>query len=247
LAGANKPPNEGREVQVAGILIVDDEPRIAHLLSRALSACGFMVASAAAATPALTMLERDTYNLLLLDLLLPDLDGFTVLQRALELRPDQEILVLSGLADVESKIKCFELGAADYVTKPFVLAELVARVRARVRESKDLTGSQYLVSDTLKLDLTRHVAVLSGKRHELSTREFHLLEYLMRRMGRVCPREELLASVWGYQFNPNVVDVYVRRLRRKLGDDVIETVRSIGYCYPESAQPPTMGVSCSAA
>ena len=232
---------------MAGILIVDDEPRIARLLSRALSACGFEVASAAAATPALTMLERDTYKLVLLDLLLPDLDGFTVLQRTLELRPDQEILVLSALADVESKIKCFELGAADYVTKPFVLAELVARVRARVRESKDLTASRYLESDTVKLDLQWRVAVLGGKRHELSTREFHLLEYLMRRVGQVCPREELLASVWGYQFNPNVVDVYVRRVRGKLGDDVIETVRSIGYCYPESAQPPAMSVSCSAA
>ena len=232
---------------MAGILIVEDEARIASFLSRALSACGFEVTCTVAATAAETLLARERYDLVLLDLLLPDQDGFSVLERSLELRPDQEVLVLSALSDVESKIKCFELGAADYVTKPFVLAELVARVRARVRESKDLTGSQYLVSDTVKLDLQRHVAVLSGKRHELSTREFHLLEYLMRRMGQVCPRGELLASVWGYQFNPNVVDVYVRRLRGKLGDDVIETVRSIGYCYPESAQPPAMSVSCSAA
>ena len=218
---------------MAGILIVEDEARIASFLSRALSACGFEVTCTVAATAAETLLARERYDLVLLDLLLPDQDGFSVLERSLELRPDQEVLVLSALSDVESKIKCFELGAADYVTKPFVLQELVARIRARIRRSKNLPGTRYLEAETIRLDLQRHIALLDGRRIELSSREFHLLEHLMRRRGEVCSRQELLALVWGYTFDPgtNVVDVYIRRLRAKLGVDVIETVRNVGYCY----------------
>jgi two-component system copper resistance phosphate regulon response regulator CusR len=222
---------------VAGILIVEDEARIASFLSRALSSCGFEVAWASSSPTAIRMLEGGHYDLVLLDLLLSGKNGFTVLERAFELRPSQEVLVLSALSDVESKIKCFQLGAADYVTKPFNLAELVARIRARIRHSRDLNGTRYLESGSVRLDLQRRDAFVGEQRIALSTREFHLLLHLMQREGEVCPREELLASVWGYTFDPrtNVVDVYVRRLRGKLGGEVIETIRNVGYCYPSAA------------
>jgi len=219
------------------ILVVEDEARIASFLHRALTSCGFEVVCAPNGQAALEACEREPYDLVLLDLLLPGLDGFSFLERVYELRPEQEVLVLSALSDVESKVRCFELGAADYVTKPFVLAELVARIRTRVRHSRAFAGKRFLEGGPLRLDLHRRIALTKGTRIELSTREFHLLEYLMRKDGDVCTREELLASVWGFTFDPgtNVVDVYVRRLRSKLGDDVIETVRNVGYCYAAAA------------
>jgi two-component system, OmpR family, response regulator len=220
-----------------GILVVEDEPRIASFLSRALSACGFNVVRASNGRSALTMLEREPYDLVLLDLLLPELDGFEFLERSAQLRPTQEVLVLSALSDVESKVKCFELGAADYVTKPFVLAELVARIRTRLRQSRAVSTTRFLDIGDVRLDLQRRTVNHAGQRISLSAREFHLLEHLMRRAGEVCRREELLASVWGYTFDPgtNVVDVYVRRLRGKLGDDLIETIRNVGYCFTPPA------------
>jgi two-component system copper resistance phosphate regulon response regulator CusR len=222
---------------MSAILVVEDEHRIATFLSRALSACGFDVTCAPNGNEAIERLEREHYDLVLLDLLLPGADGFEVLERTLRARPTQEVLVLSALSDVESKVKCFEFGAADYVTKPFVLAELVARIRTRLRQSQFLTTTRFLDAGGVRLDLQRRTASARGERVSLSTREFHLLEHLMRRGGEVCPREELLATVWGYTFDPhtNVVDVYIRRLRGKLGDDLIETVRNVGYCFAPSS------------
>jgi DNA-binding response OmpR family regulator len=218
---------------MGGILVVEDEQRIASFLSRALSACGFEVDCSTDGRTAVEMLEREPYDLVLLDLLLPGLDGFAFLERSREVRPTQEVLVLSALSDVESKVKCFELGASDYVTKPFVLAELIARIRTRLRQSQVISTTRYLDVGGVRLDLQRRTVSRGGERIGLSTREFHLLEHLMQRAGDVCRREELLASVWGYSFDPgtNVVDVYVRRLRGKLGDDLIETVRNVGYSY----------------
>lgn len=219
------------------ILIVEDEARIESFLRRALTSCGFDVDSAADGEAALDACGREPYDLVLLDLLLPGLDGFMFLERIYDVRPDQEVLVLSALSDVESKVRCFELGAADYVTKPFVLAELIARIRTRVRHGKAVVGTRFLNGGSVTLDLHRRSVVTNGRRIELSSREFLLLEYLMRKEGDVCSREELLASVWGFTFDPgtNVVDVYVRRLRSKMGDDVIETVRNVGYCYATAA------------
>jgi two-component system copper resistance phosphate regulon response regulator CusR len=222
---------------VSRVLIVEDEARIESFLRRALTSCGFEVTSVTDGHAALEACKKDPYDLVLLDLLLPRLDGFAFLERVYEIRPEQEVLVLSALSDVESKVRCFELGAADYVTKPFVLAELIARIRTRVRHAKTVAGTRFLDSGPLRLDLHRRVALTDGRRVELSTREFLLLEYLMRKDGDVCTREELLASVWGFTFDPgtNVVDVYVRRLRSKLGDEVIETIRNVGYCYAAAA------------
>lgn len=222
---------------VSRILVVEDEARIESFLRRALTSCGFDVSTASNADEALDACAKETYDLVLLDLLLPGTDGFSFLERIYELRPAQEVLVLSALSDVESKVRCLELGAADYVTKPFVLAELVARIRTRVRHAKAVAGTRFLDAGSLRLDLHRRVAFTNGQRIQLSPREFLLLEYLMRKDGDVCTREELLASVWGFTFDPgtNVVDVYVRRIRSKVGEEVIETVRNVGYCYAAAA------------
>src|SRR5262245_15407420 len=164
----------------ARILIVEDESRITSFLSRALGSCGFTVVSAHDGGPAIELLGRESFDLVLLDLLLPEIDGFAVLERLPELGSATEVLVLSALSDVESKVRCFELGASDYLTKPFSVAELVARVRTRLRESRDRSTIRFLENGTLRLDLQRRSVFTGGKRINLSTREFLLLEYLMR-------------------------------------------------------------------
>jgi two-component system OmpR family response regulator len=168
-----------------------------------------------------------------LDLLLPHLNGISVLRDLLESRPDQRVLVLSALSDVETKVRCLEFGASDYLSKPFSLAELIARVRARLRQPGAGPRHQVLRGGGLTLDLTRRVVEAEGRHITLSEREFLLLEYLMRQDGEVCSRERLLSEVWGYSFDPgsNLVDVCVGRLRSKLGGDVIETVRNVGYRF----------------
>lgn len=213
--------------------MVDDEPRIVSFVSRALSAEGFHVDGAYDGVRALELATKEHYELVVLDLLLPELDGIAVLQGLMEHRPDQRVLVLSALSDVETKVRCLESGASDYLSKPFSLAELIARVRARLRQPAAGPRHRFLEVGGLRLDLTRRVAEQDGRRVSLSEREFLLLEHLMRQDGEVCSRQRLLEAVWGYSFDPgsNVVDVCVGRLRAKLGAGVIETVRNVGYRF----------------
>jgi DNA-binding response OmpR family regulator len=218
---------------VARVLVVDDEPRIVDFVSRALSAEGFQVDDAHDGMRALELAKTGSYELVVLDLLLPHLDGVSVLEDLMESRPDQRVLVLSALSDVETKVRCLEVGASDYLSKPFSLAELIARVRARLRQPAAGPRHRFLRAGGVTLDLTRRVAEAGGRRVTLSEREFLLLEHLMRQEGEVCTRQRLLADVWDYSFDPgsNVVDVCVGRLRAKLGGDVIETVRNVGYRF----------------
>jgi DNA-binding response OmpR family regulator len=218
---------------VTRVLVVDDEPRIVSFVSRALTAEGFQVDGAHDGGRALELATTGSYELVVLDLLLPNVDGMTVLQDLMEQRPDQRVLVLSALSDVETKVRCLEFGASDYLSKPFSLAELIARVRARLRQPGAGPRHRFLRGGDLTLDLTRRIAETNGRHVPLSEREFLLLEYLMRQDGDVCSRERLLAEVWDYSFDPgsNVVDVCVGRLRSKLGGDVIETVRNVGYRF----------------
>jgi two-component system, OmpR family, response regulator len=218
---------------VARVLVVDDEPRIVSFVSRALSAEGFQVDGAHDGIRALELAKTGRYELVVLDLLLPHLNGISVLRDLLESRPDQRVLVLSALSDVETKVRCLEFGASDYLSKPFSLAELIARVRARLRQPSAGPRHRVLRGGALTLDLTRRIVEAEGNHIALSEREFLLLEYLMRQDGEVCSREHLLSEVWGYSFDPgsNLVDVCVGRLRSKLGGDVIETVRNVGYRF----------------
>jgi two-component system OmpR family response regulator len=208
---------------MARVLVVDDEPRIVNFVSRALSAQGFGVDGAHDGVRALELARTGRYELVVLDLLLPGLDGESVLREIMEAKPEQRVLVLSALSDVDSKVRCLELGASDYVAKPFSLAELVARVRARLRQPAAGPGERQLRAGTLTLDLERRVVETGEGQVTLSERQFLLLQHLMRKGGEVCSRQQLLADVWGLSFDPgsNVVDVCVGRLRSKFGDYII--------------------------
>jgi two-component system, OmpR family, response regulator len=160
----------------------------------------------------------------------------SVLEDLMEARPQQRVLVLSALSDVENKVRCLELGASDYLHKPFALVELVARVRARLRQPASGPGERSVRCGSVTLDLVRRTADPGTGAVALSEREFLLLRYLIHTRGAVSTRERLLSEVWGYSFDPgsNVVDVCVGRLRAKLGAAAIETVRNVGYRFNAS-------------
>ena len=213
------------------VLIIEDDEGFADVLVRALGTDAFDLTVVNKGMDGLEIAAEQEFDLLILDLLLPDIDGISLLRRLLAARPEQQVLIVSALSNVEAKVRCLDLGAADYLAKPFALDELVARVRARVRQGHSRESSRVLREGTLTLDIQRRVATSDGRVVHLSAREFFLLEYLMRHEGEICTREELLHSVWGYSHDPgtNVVDVYVRRLRRKIGEFRIETIRNVGY------------------
>ena len=218
---------------MARVLVIDDEPRIANFVSRALTAEGFRVDAAPDGIRGLELAQTGRYELVVLDLLLPGRDGVSVLRDLMEVRPEQRVLILSALSDVESKVECLELGASDYLPKPFALAELVARIRARLRQPATGPDERFLRRGGVTLDLVRRVADAGQGEVVLSEREFLMLRNLMMRAGDVCTRQRLLEEVWGYGFDPgsNVVDVCVGRVRAKLGSEVIETVRGVGYRF----------------
>jgi DNA-binding response OmpR family regulator len=215
---------------LARILVIDDEPRILNFVSRGLRAHGYAVDGVADAAEGMRAATTERYDLVILDLLMPHLDGVSVLRRILEVRPGQSVVVLSALSDAVTKVRCLELGAEDYLTKPFSLEELVARVRARLRRALE-PGPPLLAAGGLTLDLVQREANSGYGPVQLAEREFLLLRHLMSNAGETVSKERLLSTVWGYYFESgsNVVDVYVGRLRRKLGADAIETVRGEGY------------------
>ncbi len=212
------------------ILLVDDEPRIREFVSRALSAAGYAIDFACDGASALQQAAGGSHDLIILDLIMPGMDGRAVLTEIMRRHPDQAVLVLSCLDDVATKVACLELGAQDYLTKPFSLAELLARVRARLRAEGHQPG-EVIRAGELELDIGRLQANIGTGPVPLTRLEFLLLRELMEHPGRSVPKGQLLASVWGLEFDPgsNVVDVCVRRLRSKLGFELIKTVRGEGY------------------
>jgi DNA-binding response OmpR family regulator len=212
------------------ILVIDDEPGVLRFLTRALRAEALDVDTAASGEEGYRLARAKPYAVVVLDLLMPGSDGFSVLRRLLHHRPDQAVIVLSCLTDTSSKVRCLDMGAVDYLGKPFALNELLARIRARMRE-RAVVGDYRLVSRTLTLDPVRHEVRVNGRIMLLTRRESTLLAELIRNAGRSVSKPRLLSAVWGYDFDPetNVVDVYVRRLRRKLGPEAIATVRGVGY------------------
>jgi two-component system, OmpR family, response regulator len=222
---------------MARVLVIDDEPKIVDFVSRALSANGLEVETATDGARGLELARTGSYDLVILDLMMPGVSGMGVLRGTIEALPQQRVLVLSALSDVESKVRCLELGAADYLTKPFALAELVARVWARLRLTTQSSSDGLVRAGGLTLDPHRRTADAGDGPVALSAREFLLLKHLAVKEGDVCTRSELLEEVWGCTFDPgtNVVDVYIRRLRAKLGTAVVETIRNVGYCLPHRA------------
>lgn len=215
---------------VGRILLIDDEQRILNFVRRGLQAEGMAVDVARDGEDGVRLALANPYDLIVLDLVMPGVDGHGVLRRLLEHRPAQPVLILSALNDTASKVRCLEGGAEDYISKPFSLEELLARVRARLRAAARSMPTR-LVVGSLSLDLIRRQADSGSGPVPLAEREFLLLGELMRSAGRTVSKERLLSSVWGYHFDPgsNVVDVYVRRLRAKLGPGIIATVRGVGY------------------
>jgi DNA-binding response OmpR family regulator len=214
------------------ILVIEDEPRILAFVSRGLEAEGFTVDGAGDGADGLRRAVLEDYDLVVLDLLLPRLDGLAVLRELHQRRPELPVVIVSARADLETKLRGFGLGACDYVSKPFSFDELLARVRAQLRRGQWGGDGTVVSAGALTLDLARRQARLGEVLAELSDREFRLLHHLVRHQGEVVSRERLLSEVWGYHFDPrsNVVDVCVRRLRKKLGPEApIETVRHGGY------------------
>jgi DNA-binding response OmpR family regulator len=214
------------------ILVIEDEPRILEFLRLGLEAEGFTVDGVEDGIAGLAAALTEPYELVVLDLLLPRLDGLRLLAELRSARPDLPVLVLSARSDLPTKLRSFDLGADDYLSKPFSFDELAARVRVHVRRSRDTGRGDKLRVGGLSLDLARRRAETATYGIDLSDREFRLLYHLASHAGEVVSRERLLSEVWGYSFDPgsNVVDVCVRRLRKKLGPTCpIETVRHAGY------------------
>jgi two-component system, OmpR family, response regulator len=214
------------------ILVVEDEPRILGFLTQGLEAEGFSVDASRDGVEALRRARREPYDLVLLDLLLPGLDGLSVLHELGRLRPELPVVIVSARSDLPTKLRGFGLGASDYLSKPFSFDELVARIRVALRKARQSENGNVLRVGTLVLDLARREARLGEITAQLSDREFRVLHHLLEHPGEVISRERLLSEVWGYHFDPgsNVVDVCIRRLRKKLGAAApIETVRHAGY------------------
>jgi DNA-binding response OmpR family regulator len=216
------------------ILVVEDEPLIARFLARGLRSEGYTIAVAADGERALSRLEDGGWDMVVLDLLLPGVDGMEVLREISGRRLDVPVLVLSARRSVEVKVAALDAGASDYLAKPFAFDELLARVRALLRRGPiQLDDRPAERPPAFVLDGRTHALMLAdGRRLELSDREYAVLEYLSRSPNEIVSRERILNAVWEYQFDPrsNVVDVYVGRLRRKLEPIVhIETVRGGGY------------------
>jgi len=211
------------------ILLIDDEPQIIGFVSRALERAGYQVDAAADGADGVRRATNVGYDLVILDLIMPGLDGKAVLAAIRHVQPYQAILVLSCNTDVSTKVECLDLGAQDYLTKPFSLAELIARVNVRVRDTSRHSEVSHL--GQLTLDAGRLVADSGDGPVALTRLEFLCLRALMERGGESVPKSALLASVWGIDFDPgsNLVDVCIRRLRVKLGFGLIETVRGEGY------------------
>jgi DNA-binding response OmpR family regulator len=220
------------------VLLVEDEDRIASFVEKGLGTRGFDVRRVVTGGAALGAISDET-DIVVLDLGLPDMDGLDVLRILREAWASLPVVILTARGDIDDRVAGLDLGADDYVPKPFAIDELAARLRARLRARSDESLTRLHVGD-LELDLIARRARLTGKIIDLTSREFALLEMLMRHAGQPITREELLANVWGLDFDPrsNLVDVYVRYLRRKLGNGWIETLRGVGYriVEPETAE-----------
>lgn len=215
------------------VLVVEDEPGLRDFLERGLSAEGYAVVTAADGPSGLTLARDPEVDVVVLDLNLPGLSGEEVLVRLRAERPAVPVIVLTARDGVDDRVRNLDAGADDYMVKPFSLAELTARLRARLRSADQPTGN-ILEVGTVRLDLVARRATIAETEVALTNREFGLAETLMRHGGQVLSQQQLLDRVWGYQFEPatsNVVEVCVRSLRRKLGASVIETVRGAGYRF----------------
>jgi DNA-binding response OmpR family regulator len=220
-------------VPVARILIAEDDPRIGAALEKGLQIHGFTTLLADTGEKAQSLSLTDSFDLLILDLGLPEREGFHVLQELRARGKTIPVLVLTGRSE-RDVVACLEAGADDYMRKPFDFEELLARVRTRLRSDRRPADPNVLTAGGVRLDLRSRRATAGDRTIGLTIREFALLETLLRHAGQILSRQQLLAHGWGHSFDPssNVVDVGINSLRKKLGPDVVETVRGAGYRLP---------------
>jgi len=216
----------------ASILIVEDEANLARFLELELTHEGFRVSKAAEGRSGLAMAQSGEYSLVLLDIMLPELSGLEILRRLRRDQPALPVILLTARDQVADKVSGLDLGADDYITKPFAIEELLARIRVALRRQTQADQPDSILSVSgVSLDNLRREVTLDSKRVELSKKEFDLLEYLMRNQNIVLTREQILDKVWNtfYEGDSNNVDAYIRFLRQKLGSSLITTVRGVGY------------------
>lgn len=213
------------------ILIAEDESRISAFVSKGLESHGYATTIVEDGAQALQLAMEDTYDLLLLDVGLPSMDGFDVLANLRGQGSTMPVIMLTARTSTRDMVDGLDAGANDYIAKPFKFDELLARVRARIREGSNVTASMTVQHKDVVLDVVARRATIGGREVDLSAREFALAEQFLRNPDQILSREQLLSRVWGLDFDPgsNVVDVYVRYLRGKFGTDRIVTVRGAGY------------------
>ncbi len=216
------------------ILIVEDEAKTGGYLQQGLSEAGFIVDLVQDGLDGLHAALEGCYDLVILDVMLPGMDGWQILQRMRAAQHSEPVLFLTAKDSLEDRVRGLDQGADDYLIKPFAFAELLARVKTLLRRSKQLQPDNYSIAD-LTLDVSRRNVMRSGKRIHLTNKEFALLEILIRRSGEVLPRSLIASLVWDMNFDSdtNVIDVAVRRLRSKVDDEfspkLIHTIRGMGY------------------
>ncbi|NQD94009.1 heavy metal response regulator transcription factor [Pseudomonas sp. CrR25] len=221
------------------LLVAEDEPKTGTYLQQGLSEAGFNVDRVLTGTEALQHALGDGYDLLILDVMMPGLDGWEVLRRVRAAGQDVPVLFLTARDRVEDRVKGLELGADDYLVKPFAFSELLARVRTLLRRGNSTPSQPRMQIADLEVDLLKRRVRRGGKRIDLTAKEFALLELLLRRRGEVLPRSLIASQVWDMNFDSdtNVIEVAVRRLRAKIDDDfevkLIHTVRGMGYMLDE--------------
>jgi two-component system copper resistance phosphate regulon response regulator CusR len=228
--------------QVMKILVVEDEPKTGNYLKQGLSEAGFNVDLARDGDDGVHLGTTDAYDLVVLDVMLPGRDGWSVLTALRQAGKQMPVLFLTARDHVEDRVKGLELGADDYLVKPFAFSELLARVRTLLRRGKNVEPEVLRIAD-MELDLHRRRVTRSGKRIDLTAKEFSLLELLLRRHDEVLPRSLIASQVWDMNFDSdtNVIEVAVRRLRAKIDDGfepkLIHTVRGMGYVLETPATP----------
>ncbi len=213
------------------ILAIDDEPHILQIITRVLTAAGHQVTTAHNGTDGVLLARKQPWDVVIVDLLLPDIPGTAALTAILRGQPAQKVMVLSCVSDTDTRVACLERGAVDFIVKPFSTRELVARVTSRITLPHLPAEEGSIQSGALRIDLVRRTLEIEGKRISLSSRESLLIQHLLRKNGAVCTHEELLQQVWDYAFEPDddVVDLTLQGLRTKLPRDLIRVVGTGGY------------------